>query len=91
MSVLKRLASHHALLRPDVEALVGRGRYLAVALLQVVQALRMSLFADVGFVDDQVLPSSLLSQEHTRVVAPQLWTHTHTLSHQPLSVGLEPS
>lgn len=33
----------------------------------------MRLLADVGLVDDEVLASSLLGQQHARVVSSQLW------------------
>lgn len=47
--------------------------HLAIPKLQVVQALWVILLADVGLVDDEVLPPALLSEQHTRVVPPQLW------------------
>lgn len=59
-----------------------------VALLQVVQTLRVSLLADVRLVDDEVLPSSLLGQQHTWVVSSQLWG-VHTELHICTSQGLK--
>lgn len=42
--------------------------YLPVTLVQVVQALRVGLLADIGLEDNEVLASSLFSQQHTWVV-----------------------
>ena len=48
----------------------GGRAHLAVAKLQIVQTLRVGLLADVGLVHDEVTPSALLGEQHTRVVAP---------------------
>ncbi|TNN41604.1 hypothetical protein EYF80_048219 [Liparis tanakae] len=55
--------------------------YLSVAQLQVVQALRVRLLADVGLVHDEVLASSLLRQQHARVVPSQLWRSRERVMH----------
>lgn len=55
--------------------------YLSVAQLQVVQALRVRLLADVGLVHDEVLASSLLRQQHARVASSQLWGSRERVMH----------
>lgn len=44
--------------------------------MQLIEALRMGLLADIGLVDVEVLASSLFSQQHTWVVPSQLWGST---------------
>lgn len=52
--------------------------YLSVTLLQVAEALRLRLLANVGLVDVEVFTSSLLGQQHTRAVTSQL-EREHTI------------
>lgn len=60
----------------------NRISYLPVALLQVVQGLGVGLLANVGLVNNEVLASSLLSQQHTWVVTSQLQRGHKILSFQ---------